>query len=185
VALLGDVLALRAGSDYGTLLRTRIIAPLKMNDTGLHLTAEMKAHLIPGHNLRLEKRSEWGDVALEPAGGIYSTVDDLLIFLAANMGLTKSPLQPAMKEMVRVRRSAGNGVDVGLGWHILTGYNELIFHNGLTNGYFTLIGFEPHRKVGIVVLSNANVPNDLGRRILDYPGSRPVEENIGPPNLPH
>ena len=51
VGLLADALALRAGKDYATLLRTRITEPLRMNRTALDLTPEMEANLSPGHDL--------------------------------------------------------------------------------------------------------------------------------------
>ena len=46
VGLLADALASRAGTDYETLLRTRITGPLQMNRTAVHLTPEMEANLI-------------------------------------------------------------------------------------------------------------------------------------------
>ena len=49
VGLLGQILALRAGTDYETLLRTRITEPLGMQSTAIHLTPAMKANFTPGH----------------------------------------------------------------------------------------------------------------------------------------
>src|SRR5262245_22194246 len=45
VALLGHILALRAGTNYETLIRTRICAPLKMDKTSIKFSKEMLAHL--------------------------------------------------------------------------------------------------------------------------------------------
>ena len=52
VGLLGNTLALRAGTDYETLLRTRILQPLGMSSTGIVLTSDMRARLVPGHTER-------------------------------------------------------------------------------------------------------------------------------------
>ncbi len=183
VGLLGVILATRAGTDYGTLLRTRITVPLGMNRTGVELTPEMKADFTPGHNGRLYKAQAWSIPALTGAGGIRSTADDLLIFLAANMGIIQSPLQPAMKKMLSVRRTAGPGVQIALGWHIVTGRGGIIWHNGQTGGYHTFIGYDPHRHIGVVVLSNSSESiDDIAWHIFSYPA--PVEQRVGPPNFP-
>jgi D-alanyl-D-alanine-carboxypeptidase/D-alanyl-D-alanine-endopeptidase len=183
VGLLGVILATRAGSDYETLLRTRITAPLGMNRTGVELTPEMKADFTAGHDGRLYKAQPWSIPALTGAGGIRSTANDLLIFLAANMGIIHSPLQPAMKKMLSVRRTGGPGTQIALGWHIATGRDGTICHSGQTSGYHSFLGYDPHRNIGIVVLSNSNESiDDIAWRIFNYPMA-PVEEHIGPPNL--
>jgi serine-type D-Ala-D-Ala carboxypeptidase/endopeptidase len=186
VALLGQLLASRAGTDYETLLRTRITAPLQMEHTAIHLTPELQAKFTPGHfQMPLRRAAPWEIPALVPAGGIRSTVNDLMIFLAANMGILKTPLEPAMKRMLSVRRNAGPGVKIALGWHIADGGKGVVFHNGQTNGYFSFLGYDPRRKVGLVVLSNSSqIIEDIAWKILDYPVNSVLEEqHVGPPNL--
>ncbi len=184
VGLLGMLLASRADTGYEALLRARITAPLGMNCTAVELTPELEADFTPGHDYKLDKALPWTVPALMGAGGIRSTANDLLIFLAANMGIIHSPLQPAMKNMLSVRRTAGPGSQVALGWHIVKG-SGVIFHGGQTNGYHSFLGYDPHRKIGVVVLSNANMAiDDIAWKIFSYPVSGPVEEHIGPPNFP-
>src|SRR6202043_3934618 len=48
--LLGHLLAYRAGTDYETLIRTRITEPLNMQDTGITLSSSMKQRMATGHN---------------------------------------------------------------------------------------------------------------------------------------
>jgi CubicO group peptidase (beta-lactamase class C family) len=104
------------------------------------------------------------------------SANDLLVFLAATMGYTKTPLASAMKAMLAVRRPTGQPfVDTAMGWTIDTrGGNEIIWKNGGTGGYRTIIGYAPRSGVGIVALSNAETPagvDDLGLHLLDarYP----------------
>jgi serine-type D-Ala-D-Ala carboxypeptidase/endopeptidase len=52
--LLGHALARRAGTDYETLVRTRICKPLGMQDTRMVLSEEAKRRFATGHNQRLE-----------------------------------------------------------------------------------------------------------------------------------
>lgn len=187
--LLGQLLARRAGMDYEALLKTRITEPLGMNRTAIHLTPVMQHDFIPGHFMTLrnggKNASEWQVPALESAGGIRSTANDMLIFLAANLGIIHSPLQPAMKNMLKIQRPVSGGVKVGLGWHVDYGRCGIVVHNGETNGFSSFAAFDPHRKIGVIVLSNSNASvDDIGWRILNYPAPF-VEQQIGPSNMPH
>jgi CubicO group peptidase (beta-lactamase class C family) len=180
--LLGHVLARHVGMDYETLVRSRICAPLGMNSTGITLSTEMKLRFARGHNATLEPVSTWDLPTLAGAGALRSTANDMLIFLAANLGYTKSPLAPAMAAMFTVRRPTGvSGLEIALGWHILTrDGHEIIWHNGGTGGYRSFIGYEPKSGVGVVVLSNAETAagvDDIGQHLLNT--SAPLYQ---PPN---
>ncbi len=179
--LLGQVLATRAGTDYATLLRDRITGPLQMNHTAVQLSPEMEADLAPGHNDGGSKAPSTDTNVQLGAGAIRSNVDDMLIFLAANMGLIKTPLLPAMKKMLSVRRPAEGGTQIGLGWDISNGRVQIVSHGGHTYGYDTFAGFDPHRKIGVVVLSNSTASVDhIARQIFDYPIAAPVQLQVGP-----
>jgi len=181
--LLGQVLAVRAGTDYETLLRDRITGPLGMHHTAMQLTPEMEANLISGFGGGGTKARSIEVSAMKGAGAIRSNVDDMLIFLAANMGLIQTPLRPAMKKMLSVHRPVSPGVQIAMGWHISNG---VVCHNGGTYGYHAYVGFEPRRKAGVVVLSNSTeFTDDLGQRVLDYPMTAPVEQQVRPPEIIH
>src|SRR5262249_38746339 len=87
VGLLGNALARRAGMDYETLMRTRIAAPLKMDDTRVALSAAMKDRLAKGHNDVREPAANWDVPVLAGAGAIRSDARDMLQFVAAHLGL--------------------------------------------------------------------------------------------------
>jgi len=184
VGLLVELLALRSGTDYESLLHDRITVPLQMNRTAIHLTPAMKADFIPGHGYRMSKADAWEIPALTGAGGIRSTANDLLIFLAANMGIIHSPLEAAMKKVRSVHRSGDNGTESSLGWFITSGGN-VPFHAGQTNGYYTFMAYDLHRKVGVVVLSNSNQGiGDIAWRVLNYTVTGPVEQQVAPLGFP-
>jgi D-alanyl-D-alanine-carboxypeptidase/D-alanyl-D-alanine-endopeptidase len=170
--LLGHVLAVRAGVDYETLVRRRICAPLGMKSTRITLTPEMQARLAVGHDAGLKPVANWDLPALAGAGALRSSVNDLLIFLAANLGYTKSPLAPAMASMLAVRRTTTTpGLEIALGWHIFTGENnEIVWHNGGTGGYRSFVGYSPKTRTGVAVLSNTMTAagvDDIGLHLLD------------------
>jgi D-alanyl-D-alanine-carboxypeptidase/D-alanyl-D-alanine-endopeptidase len=172
--LLGFVVSRRAGMPYEELVRKRICDPLEMNSTTITLTPEMKGRLAVGHQVvSLQSVDNWDFGApLAPAGAIRSTTNDLLKFLAANLGYTKTPLAAAMKAMLNVRRPTGiPNLEVALGWHIYTADGkEVIWHNGATGGYRSFFGFDPKSRIGVVALSNTRSPegvDDIGRHLLD------------------
>lgn len=184
-ALLGQVLALRAGTDYATLLRTRITGPLGMNHTTVRLTPAVKTNLAPGHTYKLDKVGNWDFPAFAGAGGIRSTANDLLIFLAANLGFLDSPLQPAMKKQLSVHKKVSPGMEIAMGWHIINSPEPMAWHNGGTPGYHSCIAFSHHRKVGVVVLSNStNSIDDLLQKILNYAPVGPVAHEPLPVSAP-
>ena len=170
--LLGHVLSLHAGMSYEALVHSRITGPLHMNDTAIALSPGMKARLAVGHDVQLKPVANWDLPTLAGAGALRSTANDLLTFLAANLGYTKTPLAPAMAAMLDVHRPTGTpGLEVALAWHIFTrDGNPLIWHNGGTGGYRSFIGYDPKARVGVVVLANAETINgvdDIGRHLLD------------------
>jgi CubicO group peptidase (beta-lactamase class C family) len=174
VGLLGHILTLRAGMDYETLVRKRICQPLRMDDTKITLTPELQARLVTGHNQALKPVANWDLPTLAGAGAIRSTVNDMLKFVAANIGLTKSPLLAAMQRAHQSQRETGQpDLSIGLNWHILKKFDsEIVWHNGGTGGYHSFIGFDKKNRRGVVVLSNsANDIDDIGRHLLvsQYP----------------
>jgi CubicO group peptidase (beta-lactamase class C family) len=170
--LLGQVLARRAGTDYETLVRTRILDRLGMKSTAITLSKAMKDRLAIGHDAGLQPVSNWDLPTLAGAGALRSDVNDLLTFLAANLALDKSPLTAAMTAMLATRRPTGvPNLDIALGWHISTiNGHEIVWHNGGTGGYRTWIGFDPKSRTGVVVLSNTSTNtgvDDIGAHLLD------------------
>jgi serine-type D-Ala-D-Ala carboxypeptidase/endopeptidase len=170
--LLGQGLARRAGTDYETLVETRICEPLGMKSTRITLTPEMEHRFAAGHSADLVTVSRWDLPSLAGAGALRSSTNDLLNFLAATMGYTHTTLAPAMKTMLSIQRPTGQAfIDSALGWAVDTrGGSEIIWKNGGTGGYRTFIGYSPRTGVGIVALSNASTEfgtDDIGLHLLD------------------
>lgn len=169
--LLGDVLARRAGQPYEALVRTRITGPLGMASTAIALTPDMRARLASGYDASLQPASYWDMPTLAGAGALRSTANDLLRFLAAELGYAESPLRTAMAAQLVPREPTGmTGVDVALGWHITSNpTRQIVWHNGGTGGFRSFIGFDPAARLGVVVLTNAATErggDDIGMHLL-------------------
>jgi D-alanyl-D-alanine-carboxypeptidase/D-alanyl-D-alanine-endopeptidase len=175
--LLGHVLTLRAGMDYDALVRARIAVPLDMKSTSVALSPEMKARMAAGHNSKLKPAGNWDLPTLAGAGALRSTANDMLTFLAANLGYNQTPLAPAMAAMLDVRRPSGApGLEVALAWHIFSTApgGTVIWHNGGTGGYRSFVGYDPKTRIGVVVLANASTAagvDDIGLHFVEHQGA--------------
>lgn len=170
--LLGHILSLRARTDYETLVRTRITAPLAMKSTAIKLSPDLQARLAKGHDPERKAAPNWDLPTLAGAGALRSTANDLLNFLAAHLRQNPTPLAPAMTSMLATRRKTSiPDTEIALGWHITSvSGSEIVWHNGGTGGYRSFIGFEPKKRIGVVVLSNTFTGegiDDIGRHLLE------------------
>jgi CubicO group peptidase (beta-lactamase class C family) len=171
VGLLGHALSLAAGKSYEQLEQERVWTPLGMTHTAITLTPWMTEHLALGHDVAGAVTANWDLPTLAGAGAIRSTTGDMLKFLDANLHPERGPLGKALELAHRERASAGGAnVAIGLNWIVLhAGADTIIWHNGGTGGYRTYIGFEPSRKMGVVVLTNSTGAgaDDIGMHLLD------------------
>lgn len=143
--VLGQALTLRThAASYEALVQARVTKPLGLTSTAITLSPEMKARLATGYLQTLSPAPSLILSVLAPAGALRSTANDMLTFLAANLGYVKTPLAGAMADMLKVRRPTGApNLEVALAWHVLTSHGkEIVWHNGGTNGYRTFIGYD-------------------------------------------
>lgn len=169
--LLGHVLALAGGKDYEALIRSRICEPLGMKNTAITLSPDLKARLAAGHDNRYESASNWDLPTLAGAGALRSTANDMLSFLAAQLGYAKSGLDRAILLTRADRKPADGEMEIGLGWLMRkTPDSEIIWHNGGTGGYRSFAGFDLKARAGVVVLTNVSTlagVDDLGFHLLN------------------
>lgn len=152
---LGNLLARRAGVSYDELLKQRIATPLKMPNTSVTLTPTMKLRLAPPLLGDGTPSFNWDFDALVGAGGIRSTVDDMLRFLEAQLEPPAGELGQAIDLAWKVhRRSKQPGeFTMGLGWHLAQD-GQTRWHNGQTGGYHSMMLVSRDENVAVVVLSN-------------------------------
>jgi CubicO group peptidase (beta-lactamase class C family) len=154
VGLLGNILALQNHTSYEKLLEERITKPLKMTHTFITISPEQAPNFAQGYNERGEATSAWDLNTLAGAGGIRSTINDLVAYINANMEKAPEQLQKAIDLTHQITFEKGQTI-VGLGWHTGKMKNQTIFqHSGGTGGFRTLVAFDKENKRGVVVLSN-------------------------------
>ena len=112
----------------------------------------------------------WIGPAIEGAASLRSTAIDMVKFLNANLGLSKTSLSSEL-EYCQSTRFAPNlsyfmghvmmpwlGVkfdEMALGWWVTKLENkEILFHDGGTAGFSSFIGMSPKDNSGVVILAN-------------------------------
>jgi serine-type D-Ala-D-Ala carboxypeptidase/endopeptidase len=166
-ALLGQLLARRAGKSYEELFVERIATPLEMNDTRIALLADMSARLAPPYDAALSPNHNWDLDAFAGAGALRSTADDMLKLLAAALDEGDSDVSRALRLAGERRHGEDGEIGVGLGWHVASdGVSR--WHNGQTGGYSSFVGYIPDRRLAVVVLCNTatQLTTEMGEKVL-------------------
>jgi CubicO group peptidase (beta-lactamase class C family) len=164
MGLLGHILALVEGKSYEACLNNYIFSPLGMEASTITLDGQK---LIQGYNVQGQPAPHWDIPTLGGAGAIISNIEDMAIYLKANMSdednykITQQPIG-----------IFGEKMEIGYAWIIqedTTTGQKMIWHNGGTGGFRSFLGFYENSGMGIVVLSNSAQSVDLvGVKILQY-----------------
>lgn len=169
VGLLGHALARAAHTDYEGLVRQRIFGPLGMDMSAITLSSETEAWMVAGHDAQGSVTPLWDLPSMAGAGGIRSNMEDMLVFLAANIGAPESRLERSMRASHEVREPIAEGMEIGLNWITRNvGADRIVWHNGGTGGFRSFIGFDPESRVGAVVLTNSgHGADDIGFYLIN------------------
>ena len=177
IGLLTHLIEIKTGRSISDLLAEKICQPLNLHDTVLNLNAEQKNRLAVGH-VGDQPKFMWRNTDMEPwnmgeilsgSCGLYSTVNDLMVFARANLGQLHNPLESTLTSMQGVRVKTPEE-DVGLGWSI-NYFNEgrlvITYKHGMVSGYTAYIGLNTERQIAVVVLcNNFNWSDKVGHNLL-------------------
>jgi serine-type D-Ala-D-Ala carboxypeptidase/endopeptidase len=166
ISLLGHILAIKSDMSYDRLLEERILNVLGMNSTSIVLSDVQKSRLAIGH-LNGQELPFWKTSRpIASAGGLHSSMTDMLKFASANLGLIDTKINNAMKEShiiihdSRLGKAFSNNYTayVSLGWIIATDYGtQIVEHNGETaDGYNSFIALNTSKERGIVIIASAS-----------------------------
>jgi serine-type D-Ala-D-Ala carboxypeptidase/endopeptidase len=165
--------ALDMGVAYESLMNKTITLPLGMKETKITLDEEMKNNRAIGHFKGDEVRSR------DTSGEVWSSVYDMMKFLAANIGISQTSLQSAMNKIQEMPHTNTGNAWGGPAWDISKGKNgNVIYHSGKTWGYGAFVGFVKETGKGVVVLTNSTKDiEDIGLHLLN-PELNLRQENI-------
>lgn len=176
-ALLGHVLEQVTNSSFEELVKNRICKPLGMKDTGINLLNSHKGKMATGYTSLGVESNFWSSPSMEGMISLRSTVNDLLKFTGANLGLSKSNLSPILEYCLSTKINPSitpfmkyypkyvYGLPVTtfrLGWFVFDlGNNDFIGHDGGTEGFSSFLIMNPENKSGVVILTNKLNPRHV------------------------
>lgn len=153
-AVLGLVLASVYETDYPTLLNEWVRGDLGLEHTGLSDGTGNLGHYTAWRD----------DDAYLAAGGMTSTIDDMLAYAAMQLqgepvfARTHGARRPIRSERSDYRTMGINMDAVGMAW-ITDEENHIVWHNGGLGHYNSYLGFDRATQTAVVVLSNLS-PDD-------------------------
>ena len=163
-ALLGAIMEKVTNRSYSELLQEKIFEPLQMHNSGYDSNSDIIQNRASGY-YRFGKdfqNANYIDMSRAySAGGIYSTVEDMFIW---DQSLYTDKLLPQndIKTLFGKHIRAWGGY-YGYGWALeemqLGSSNEkveTIFHDGVINGFNTIIVRVPTTQSSIIILNNSN-----------------------------
>lgn len=149
---------------YDKLLTDSLTGPIGMTRTGMICQS-------PGPGCAMA-RDEKGKLVNQRPVGLWTCVKDMLRFIEANLGVLNLPT--TLKQAIKITHRELFRMDeehaIGMGWEEWHhGDALLLSKDGLDSGFSSWVGFEPHKKCGVVVLRNGGKkpgPVELGRKLM-------------------
>ena len=188
-SLVGDLVFATTGDFYSFQVEKRIFDPLAMHGATYGREAlESSGNWARPHVQRsgrlvpLTPLDTYYRVA--PAAGINASIQDLGLWMIAQMGGRPDVLGPELLEELQTpiidtpyeirgsgwRRHRLRSAAYGLGWRVMDYAGErLVFHAGAVQGYRAMLGLLPEHRFGIAVVwnSEAAVPSSVMPLALD------------------
>lgn len=174
--LLGHTLAEKRGTSFDQQLHDVVFEKLGMNNSFTVVPPDNNNAAQPyDHDFKPVSLWDFTDVMLG-AGGVKSCLNDMLVFLEANMGYGDSDLKEALALSQQNTQTLNYPVAIGLAW--INALKEadgttLTQHNGRTAGSTAFIGFIKELDMGVVLLFNTDAPGRAGE--VGYETRKAVE----------
>ncbi|MBI3508234.1 MAG: beta-lactamase family protein [Chlamydiia bacterium] len=155
VGLLGHILCLATQKSYSQLVSEIIFDQLNMSNTSSYPLLKTPAELCQGYFLRQASPLWDCTEAFAGALSIRSSIHDMMQFFIANF-IADRPLG-SLSKCHLIRRSIDHKESIGLGWLIDHSKGDpIIWHDGITSGFQSFIGFNPQKQRGVVALTNSS-----------------------------
>jgi serine-type D-Ala-D-Ala carboxypeptidase/endopeptidase len=169
---LSYAVARRAGTDFETLLKQRLFAPLGMNKTYVGRKPE-GVRVAVGHSPDGKPVSPWDfKTDLAGVGGVRSTLDDMVRYVQGQFGKAPKPLDEAFR-LTHTPVANDAKTQTAMHW-MLANLNgrRFLAHEGGTGGFSSFVAFDPAKSFGVVILSDTSLHSlgglgSLGLHLLD------------------
>ncbi|SFF57758.1 CubicO group peptidase, beta-lactamase class C family [Thermoflexibacter ruber] len=179
----GEVISNVSKQNWQSFMTNEILKPLSMSNTVLLVNElKKKQNVAKGHikvNGTIVPIVEGESMKIEPFGGMYSTIDDMIIWIKLHLnkgkiGTTKIFNESIFERVHKPQNIVGKmylpdgsspNVNYALGWEVRDyQHREVITHGGAYTGFSSMMGFVPQEKLGFVILTNSDA-HELGEAL--------------------
>lgn len=190
IATVGRVLEVSQKQSFAKYLSANLLQPLGMKNSSFEPD--------PALMKRLAQATMWTyhgtefpaptfELGMAPAGCMYSTVNDLGLFLQMLFDRGRTPggaivKEETLNEMWRAQFSDKPNEGFGLGFALgRFGERRFVGHGGAIYGFSTELAALPDDKLGVVVTSSRDCTNTVGDRVAEYALSLLIAQKEGKP----
>ena len=163
MSLLGLILAENARSSYESLVNEKILKVLGLSDTYFRVPEREQYRFADGHLLDAEgniwKIPHWDlfKTAVNPAGGLRASIGDMAKYAQVNLNPNGSALAVPIKLAQQPLYSIPyRNKQMGMNW-ILEPNDGLIWHDGLTYGFNTILAISTKTNQAVVAMTDTTV----------------------------
>ncbi|ERJ59797.1 serine hydrolase domain-containing protein [Sphingobacterium paucimobilis] len=167
-ALLGELISIISKKSYTQCVADIITTPLSLSNT-LEKVNPKTQQITKVYSATGTEVPVWQWQAFVGAGGLKSTIADMLRFIQIQFKMPEAPLEQALALTRQFTYYLPPSTDIGLAWH-MNMVNDVVqyWHNGGTGGSSTFIAIVPDTKSAIIVLANSALSVDeISRKILN------------------
>jgi CubicO group peptidase (beta-lactamase class C family) len=178
--IVGRAIEVLSGSSFAAYQRQHLLDPLGMSSSAWQMNDALRPRLAQGL-MRIARGSgqyvfdeaPHFELGTMPAGNLYATAPDLARFAQFVMGAlpdsaSTAILQPQSLEKMLTPQLTGEATGFGLGFGVqrYRGH-KTAQHMGAVYGFTTSIVVLPQEKIGVIVLSNADIAVAPVRRLSE------------------
>ncbi|MGI9205364.1 MAG: serine hydrolase domain-containing protein, partial [Woeseiaceae bacterium] len=179
IAVVGRILEKVSGISFARLLEENALRPLGMTRSAFTPEEHLLANLPEAYMWRYQGDRTVAptfELGMQPAGSMFSTMDDLALFMSAlikkGAGLNDRILSEATLEQMWTPQSdirSGRNRSFGIGFSLGRFADEMsVSHGGAIYGFATQLKVLPASKLGVAVSTNLDMANGAINRITDY-----------------
>jgi CubicO group peptidase (beta-lactamase class C family) len=154
IAVIGEVISAVYNESFTTIMNNYVANELKLKNT----------HVSKGSG-DLDNYWNWAeDDTYIPAGALISTMGDMLKYAQIQLDEKTECQFSAHHRLAEINANTEKSIkmnvhmdSVGAAW-IIDKENNIIWHNGGTDNYSCYLGFDPDKKIAVIILTN--LPSD-------------------------
>ena len=177
--IVGRAVEVLSGLEFSEYQSKHLLGPLGMNSSAWRMSDALRPRLAKGRmrvangdgTFRFESAPEF-ELGTLPAGNLYTTAPDLARFAAFVMG-TPGAAAPDLLSSESLAKMLGvqltgepTGFGLGFGVNRYRGH-KTAQHNGAVYGFSTSLVVLPAERIGVVVLSNADIAGAPVKRLAE------------------